>query len=1026
MGLFATAGVAALAVSAPALAQDADAEEEAVVTTEEDAPEEARSITVTGSRIRVQAASSREPVVVLDQEYIEDRNLTNVADALNELPIYQGSVTPAGAQGSFGQGVNFVNTFGLGSNRTLTLINGRRFVNSNPPTVFNNAGAGTQVDLNVIPTVLIQRVETIAVGGAPVYGSDAIGATTNVILNTKFDDIVLTATSGITERGDNFRYNIQGAAGFNFFDDTLNVTVSLNHDEVDGVLQNARDIFRQNIQSLPNASIPGGIADQFRVNPNFTNDTGNADGNPPFVQFRNTSLPFLSRGGVIFGGPLSLQRQFDVNGNLVPYNIGELVPASNIRAAGGEGFQFSDFSQITSDLRRTSGNLFLTWEFTPGIEAYFEGTYFKSRADELVQQPSFNSVLFGGASGGLVIRNDNPFLTDQARQVLADAGVTQFTLSRVNLDLADLTGFGENEIKRGVVGIRGEFDGLGRTWDFDISYNRGEAELITFGQDINRQNFINATNVAFDGAGNIVCTTAATRNGGTGFAAPGGSPVADAACVPLNILGEGRASAEARDYIIQETTAIATLDQEVINANIGSTLFNLWGAGPVAFNLGYEHRREAGGFTPDAFQQAGLGRSVAIAPVSGSYNLDEVFGEVLVPLVSPENDFALIHAAEVFGRIRYVDNTVNGGFTSWAAGGTIAPIRAFTIRGNFTKSFRAPAISELFSPRAGAFGFIAQPCENTGAGPNPSVRATNCAAFLGAFPNANLDPSADASIPILVGGNPNLRNEEADAWTLGFVFEPAFLKRFALAVDYVNVKINNPIISLGTADIVTGCFDNPDFDTSDPANGNQFCSLISRQPQGTIGTLPDGSTGDIGGFVINDPLNPGVATGFANGVRFNYEALQGVLSWNLPGVFGGDGTLNVNGSALYTLKRDFNNLGVVVNRTDGTFGDPTFTAQFNLRYFTDSWGALVSTNFVGRQLASRNNDLDIEVREINRRDPYALMNASIFFDVEDQFRLTFAVTNLLDRLVQNNYFGAPNGIADPLGRRFSVTARATF
>ena len=455
-------------------------------------------------------------------------------------------------------------------------------------------------------------------------------------------------------------------------------------------------------------------------------------------------------------------------------------------------------------------------------------------------------------------------------------------------------------------------------------------------------------------------------------------------------------------------------------------MFDLWGAGPVGFNLGYEHRREAGGFTPDAFQQAGLGRSVAIAPVSGSYNLDEVFGEVLVPLVSPDNDFALIHSAEVFGRVRYVDNTVNGGFTSWAAGGTIAPIRAFTIRGNFTKSFRAPAISELFSPRAGAFGFIAQPCENTGAGPNPSVRATNCAAFLAAFPNANLDPSADASIPILVGGNPNLRNEEADAWTLGFVFEPAFLRRFALAVDYVNVKINNPIINLGTADIVAGCFDNPDFNTTDPANGNQFCSLISRQPQGTVGTLPDGSTGDIGGFVINDPLNPGVATGFANGVQFNYEALQGVLSWNLPGVFGGNGTLNVNGSALYTLNRDFNNLGVVLNRTDGTFGDPTFTAQFNLRYFTDSWGALVSTNFVGRQLASRNDDLDIEVREINRRDPYALVNASIFFDVEDDFRFTFAVTNLLDRLVQNNYFGAPNGIADPLGRRFSVTARTTF
>ena len=188
-------------------------------------------------------------MVTLDDEYIEDRNLTNVADALNELPIYQGSVTPAGAQGSFGQGVNFVNTFGLGSNRTLTLINGRRFVNSNPPTIFNNASAGTQVDLNVVPAVLIDRVETVAVGGAPIYGSDAIGATTNVLLKTRFDDIVITGTTGISERGDNFRFNIGGVAGYNFLDGTLNVTVAASHDKEEGVLQIERDFFKTSSRS---------------------------------------------------------------------------------------------------------------------------------------------------------------------------------------------------------------------------------------------------------------------------------------------------------------------------------------------------------------------------------------------------------------------------------------------------------------------------------------------------------------------------------------------------------------------------------------------------------------------------------------------------------------------------------------------------------------------------------------------------------------------------------------------------------
>lgn len=1028
---FAGAGLAALSLAmfaSPAAAQsaaadcvDADEDGECDVSVDTPAADEG-FITVTGSRIRTsQAANSKEPIVVLNEEYIEDRNLTNVADALNELPIYQGSVTPAGGQGSFGQGVNFVNTFGLGSNRTLTLINGRRFVNSNPPTVFNNAGAGTQVDLNVVPTVLIDRVDIVAVGGAPVYGSDAIAGTTNVILNTRFDGVVLTGTTAITERGDNFRYNVSAVAGVNLLDDTLNITAAISHDEVDGLLLTDRPELNQNIQTLSNAFGPGDAANAFRVNPNFTADNGGGvddpDGNPPRVQFRDTGIPFLSRGGVIFGGPLSLQRQFDGNGNLVPYDIGTLI--DGIRGIGGDGFQFNDFAQITSDVRRTTGNLFVNWEFTPGIEAYAEGWYFKSRADELVQQPTFNTVLFGGASGAPFFTVDNPFLTDQARGVLQDAGVTGFALSRVNLDLADLTGFGENEVKRGVLGVRGEFEGLGRVWNFDVSYNRGRSEINTFTQDINRQNFINAISV--DANGN--CTTDAAL--ATGFA-PGGAPVADANCVGLNLLGEGRASQAALDYIINDAVVEASLDQEVINANIGSTLFDLWGAGPIGFNVGYEHREESGRFVPDAFTEQGLGRSVAIEPVSGAYNLDEVFGEILIPLVSPDNGIPFIQSAEVFGRARYVDNTVNGGFTSWAAGGRISPIDDITFRGNFTKSFRAPAISELFSPQAGAFGFIARPCRNTDAGPNPEVRAVNCAAFLGQFPNANEDPSGDASIPILVGGNPNLQNEEADAWTLGVVLQPSFIREFVIAVDYVNVEINNPIIFLGTGDIVSGCFDNPDFDTTDPANGNQFCSLISRNPAGTQGIVPStGQVGDIGGFVINDPLNPGVATGFTNGVQFNYEALQGVFSWNMRNFLGGTGTLNLNGSALYTLKRDFNNLGVVVDRSDGTFGDPTFSAQMNVRYTEDNWGALFSTNFVGKQLATR-DERSIEIREINERDPYALFNASVFFDVEEDFRFTFSVTNLFDRIYQNDYFGAPNGVADSLGRRFAVTARTRF
>ena len=182
----------AVATATPSLAQDAPAATDAACAdTDNDGicDEDEDAIIVignTGSRINLPNLESIEPITTLDSRQLRERNFTNVADALNELPNFRGSVTPQGGQG-FGQGVNFVNSYGLGSNRTLTLINGRRFVSSNVATIFANAGAGTQVDLNVLPSILTDRIDTLSVGGAPVYGSDAISGVVNTFLRTRFD-----------------------------------------------------------------------------------------------------------------------------------------------------------------------------------------------------------------------------------------------------------------------------------------------------------------------------------------------------------------------------------------------------------------------------------------------------------------------------------------------------------------------------------------------------------------------------------------------------------------------------------------------------------------------------------------------------------------------------------------------------------------------------------------------------------------------------------------------------------------------
>ncbi len=1002
------------------------------------------TIVVTGSRIRLPNLESFEPIVTVDEEYIEDRNLQNVADALNELPAFRGSVTPAGSQGTFGQGVNFVNNFGLGSNRTLTLINGRRFVNSNVATVFNNAAQGAQVDLNVIPTVLVDRIDTIAVGGAPVYGSDAISGTVNVILKTRFEGVELRGLSGITEEGDGSRYAIGGVAGMNFAGNRGNITLSVDYNEQEGLLQNDRSFFRDGVGNVRNPCLDTATAPEcsgirlgnlgrsgdspspLRLNPNIGFNTGPEDGVPATVLARGISLPFLSRGGLIFGGPLSRQFEFGGNGNLIPFDTGTTFPS--LRALGGDGFRFSDFGQITSDLRRFIANGFFNFDLTNNVTFFAEGTYFELRADELVQQPSFNTVLFGGSSGAPVFSSDNPFLTDQARQILADGGVTQFTLSRVNLDLADTSGFGENEIMRGVAGLRGDFNLFGRDFNWEAYANHGRTEITTFRQDINRQNFINALNVTRDASGNIVCTTERTRIGGSGFAAPGGTPVADPNCVPLNLFGEGVASQAARDYVIEDSESLAVNEQTVFNANVGGTLFNLWGAGLSGFNIGYEHRREKSEFTPSEFEQEGLGRSVAISPVSGKYNIDALFGEVVLPLIGPENRFPIINRAEVFGRGRYVDNTVNGGFFSWAAGGSLSPIRDVEFRGNYTKSFRAPAVGELFSPQTNAFSAVPQPCANPTGGDNPEARQRNCEAFLARFPNALQDPSVSATIPILTGGNPNLENEEAKSYAIGVIIRPRFIPRLSLTADYIDIDLTQPIASLSVSQIVGACFDNDNFDVNNPAAANPFCSLVRRQPAGTIGTLPNGQQGDIGGFVIADPANPAVTSGFVNGNRIVFRGVQGSLNYSTArGQFGLPGAIDVGVNALWVRRRLVDITGVAPARSDGEIGDPEFSAQGRLRYSTDNWGAATFINYVGKQLFNRQETGNRDVLEIDALKAYATVDASVFFDATDRFRLTLSVTNLFDRQGED-YFGflIPASINDPLGRRFAASARVRF
>jgi outer membrane receptor protein involved in Fe transport len=957
-----------------------------------------------------------EPTQFIDQQYLLDRNFVNAADALNDLPLIRGSVTPNDNQGASGVGVNFINIFGLGSQRSLTLVNGRRVVSSNSPSNAGLANPGVQVDLNIIPTALIERIDVVSIGGAPVYGSDAIAGTVNFILKDDFEGAAFNATAGITEQGDSFRYQIDGTFGTNFADGRGNITASVFYQQQDGLLSNERRNERAAIAGCSNAP---GIDQSTNLNPNIGVNQSTSDGIPAILLCTGFGLPGLTQGGVVdlTGGDgffdadaRSANFVFNPDGTLRPIDAGTQDRAFFGR--GGDSFRFADFEQLTSDLERFSVNVSSNFDLTDNVELFVEGMYFESVGTNLVEQPGFNSSLLGGRIGAAFFRASNPLLTAQAQAVLNGLGdddgdpTTErvFEISRVNLDLANTSTTTENQLLRFVGGVRGDFEVLGdRNWNYEASFNYGRSRIVDLRQDIDLQNYVNAlsecrTDLPFDA-----------------FPGSGLTPIADTNCRPVSLFGFETATTESIDYITFENRNVSQLEQYVFNANVGGDLFNLF-SNPVSVVAGYEFRREVGFFDASEPAEEGRGIDAAVADIGGSFNIHEVFGEVLVPIITPSNDF-FINRLDVFGRVRQVDNSVNGSFTAWSAGGAFGIVRDVTFRGNYTKSFRAPAINELFAPQIVVRRFVGDFCspQSIRAGAVPDIRERNCNAFLAQFPTGTPLLAQNASVPALTGGNQNLRNEVADSFTFGVLIEPRWIPNLAISVDYIDIEIADPIVNLSTAAIAGACFDNADFDVNDPANGNQFCSLIQRTATGQV---------------VNDTVNPGITEGFVNGALIEYSGIEGTLNYRtgLDGL-GLPGNVGVRGSMTYVRERFNSSTGVNVQRVDAVTGDPEFRAQLGLQYRLDNFGIGTVVNYTGEQLVSRFNrgPSPNDTREFDQFDDFVTVDANISFNTTDDFRLNFNITNLFDRQGQG-YFGflIPASINDNFGRRFSISVGKAF
>lgn len=1005
---------------------------------------EGSMIVVTGSRIARPNFDTLQPAVIIGSEEIENRGFETLGQAINEQPAFgvPGASPVGGQSGSFGSGQSFANFLGLGSQRTLTLVNGRRFVSSNTASIFGPTSAGGQVDLNSINTRLVERVENIAIGGAPIYGSDAIAGTINIILKRNFEGLELDAQYGVTDQGDAQNYRFRGLFGQNFAGGRGNVTISGEYNNGRGLLYNDRAITRRN---------------RFY---------GDCQPGSPFTQclYENRRIPSISETGIltvggdvfglnfplspaqseflVFGDPTANfgvndaqnnQLQFDRSGNLIPIDFGGEVGSAeagdfNIDFSGGNGFNLNNTQQLLTDSERYNTNILLNFEVSSHLRLFAEGWYAHSSAVNLRDQPVYNSGLFDSAGtpdGPIIISIDNPFLSASQRAVIQNSidnnpysdqnilGTPQdyFYLSRANTDLASGRASSATDTYRVVAGVDGDFTIGKRTFNFEIVGNFGHADSRGSEYALIQQNFARAVDARLVN-GQIVC--------GPGDSAPIAS--ISATCVPINLFGTGRNSQAALDYITALATPTSTNEQWVTTASVSGPVFDLPG-GALSLALGYEHRNESTAFDPGVFYYGAddpdpatdsngdgdptndrqqYGRSIPILPVSGSFNTDELFGEATAELVSPSNDIPFVYRLELHAAARYVSHSTAGNDVTYTFEGRYAPVSDIAIRGNYTRAIRSPAITELVNPSSTFFGFATDPCDrnNVGNGPDPATRAANCAAA--GVPANFASLSSQRSFLQSSTGNIGLDNEQSTAWSVGVVVTPSFIPNLRISADWLDIALNNAISSFSGTQVVSSCYDSPDFPN------NQFCDRVQRDANNQLSFIQ---------------------TSYFNASQLRYRGLLAAMDYRVATPFlGARSRIGIDVSYQY--------LDALTNQaltdstpttTQGTLGYPRHSAVANINY--ENGPLLIYTSFNYTGSVNQEGDVPADFRESNRLADVVFLNAGMAINVAEKYRFRISVENLLGTDVPYPvpaFGGVVSYFPGILGRYFRFGASVNF
>jgi len=778
--LFSASTIALVAVTSQAQAQQADNSVEAVV--------------VTGSRLVTNGAQAPTPVTVVSSEQLQVAAPRNIVDGILQLPAFKGSVSVANQSTgtTSSNGADYLNLRGLGTARTLVLLDGRRVV---------PASSAGSVDAAQMPEALIQRIDVVTGGASAAYGSDAVSGVVNFVLDTKFEGIKASAQAGISQYGDNFNYKISLTGGISMLDDRLHLVGSILDYKSTGVtFAQSRPWTAKGVSSITN---PAFVASQPHVPPNTA-----------LVVVTQPYSSVATLGGLItqttsLTGTTSTSSPivgtaFDQNGNAVTFNYGTLKSATQM--SGGDGYNPNLLLTLQPTQHRSQIFTHATYDLNENLSAYIQVMGSQNHI-QYYSLPTFEL-----SSTAFTILRDNAYIPQTIKNFLASpAGlnIASFTVGRdsPDFDIPHMDAITNNGMV--TIGFDGKVPGSSWTYHGYGQMGRAYGSYKTQNDPIS-DNLYRASDAVVNPAnGQIVCRQTLSNPAATPISNPVG-------CQPLNIFGVGNASAAALKYITGTAVQTVRVAEDVAEISASGGLFDIQG-GTVSLALGASYRRDAFTQVTDAQSQeirsgAGIGAAFPAGlvntlggfertnpqPTRGTYNVKEVFVETEVPLLK---DLPMARSLTFNAAGRYVDYSTSGGVEPWKLGLVYEPVDGLRVRASRSTDIRAANLGELYQGSSQGTSSVTDPFNNN--------VPTNV--ITGAV------------------GNPGLVPEAANQSTIGVVVTPdslfnGLLSGVEFSVDYYQINIGKAISTLTAQQELTFCF-----------NGStQQCGFIIRNPNGTL------------------------------------------------------------------------------------------------------------------------------------------------------------------------------------------------